>query len=264
MLDNLLKNISKVKSELDIFGKEIFRYYEDFCIWGGYPAVILSETIEEKKKLLAEIYNNYVLKDIKGLLELATERNLLSLSQYLATQIGNLLVYQNLAQASELNYRQLKKHLNILKETFLIWELRPFFKNRQKELSKNPKIFFVDMGFRNNLMENMNSLDKRSDAGAIIENAVFIRLKQLCQDAGNINFWRTKAGAEVDFIIHVKGKILPIEVKFSKFRKEQISKSFLSFVNSFRPDKGIVLTKDFWGTVKKGKTEILFAPAYYI
>ena len=249
----------------DIFSQETMKSYEEFCIWGGYPAVVLSSTEEERCKVLDDIYNNYILKDIKGLLELATEKELFSLSQRLATQIGNLVNYQELGQASGLDYRRLKKHLNLLQETFITREIRPFFRNRQKELTKNPKVFFLDLGFRNNLMENMNSLEKHSDSGAVVGNTVYIRLNELCNMSGDkINFWRTKAGAEVDFIFHTGGEEIPVEVKFSKFERAKISKSFASFIRVYNPKRGVVLTKNYWGVEKKGATEILFAPVCYL
>lgn len=254
----------KIKSGQDLFHEEFIQEYEKFSIWGGYPAPALAKTCDLRRKLLSDIYNNYILKDIKTLLELATEKNLFLLSQYLATQIGNIVVYQNLAQACGLDYRNLKKHLNILDETFICGEVKPFFKNRQKELSKNPKIYFLDMGFRNNLMENMNTMDKRSDAGAIIENSCFIRLNELCEGLNKINFWRTKAGAEVDFILHRGDNIVPLEVKYSTLREEKISKSFMSFINTFKPAQAVVLTKNYWGLAKKGKTRISFIPVYYL
>lgn len=252
------------KSGGDPFSPEINKLYEDFCIWGGFPAVVLSKNKEVRWKVLADIYNNYILKDIKGLLELSTDKNLFTLSQYLATQIGNLVVYQNLSQVSRLDYRQLKKHLNILTETMVFREIKPFFQNRQKELSKTPKVFFIDLGFRNYLMENMNTLEKRSDAGAIIENAVFIRLNELGKEMSRINFWRTKAGAEVDFVLHTEGKCIPIEVKFSNFDKPAVSKSFASFLNAFTPERGLILTKNYWDVVSRNGTKILFAPACYL
>ncbi len=252
------------KTGSDMFHEEMIRQYEEFSIWGGYPAVVLSGTNRERAKVLNDIYSSYILKDIKGLLELATEKNLFLLSQYLATQAGNIVVYQNLGQAARLDYRQTRKHLNILAETFICTEIKPFFKNRQKELSKNPKIFFYDMGFRNSLMENMNSLDKRPDSGSIIENTVFIRLNELYQETGKINFWRTKAGAEVDFVLQAGGKITPLEVKYSEFEREKISRSLVNFSGSFKPERGIVLTKNFWGKSRIGKTDFLFAPVYYL
>ncbi|MBN1405526.1 MAG: ATP-binding protein [Candidatus Omnitrophica bacterium] len=253
-----------IKRGKDLFYGELLREYEGYATWGGYPAVTLAKTDIERKKILSDIYNNYILKDIKTLLELATEKNLFLLSQYLATQIGNITVYQNLSRSSNLEYRSLKKHIAMLEETFIIRQIKPFFKNRQKELSKNPKIYFLDMGFRNNLMENMNALEKRSDAGAIIENACFIRLNELYESMNKINFWRTKAGAEVDFILHAENNIIPIEIKYSPFTQEKLSKSIVSFMGSFNPNHAIVLTKDYWGIMKKGKTKILFAPVYYL
>ena len=254
----------KIKRGVDIFSEEMVKQYERLCIWGGYPEVVLAKSDNERKKVLADIYNNYILKDIKTLLELATERSLFMLSQYLATQVGNIVVYQNLSQVSNLDYRKMKRHLKILEETFVSREVMPFFKNRQKELSKNPKIFFMDMGFRNNLMENINSLNKRSDAGAIIENCVFIRLNELCSGINKINFWRTKAGTEVDFVLHIKDNIVPIEVKYSNFRTEKISRSMASFIESFKPEYAAVLTKNYWGLLKRDKTKVLFIPVYYL
>lgn len=254
----------KQKKGEDIFYGEFINYYENFCIWGSYPSVVLSKTDGERHKVLADIFNNYILKDIKGLLELATDKNLFLLSQYLATQIGNIVNYQNLGQAAGLDYRKLKKHLHILKETFICEEVNPYFKNPQKELAKNPKIFFTDIGFRNHLVDNMNAMEKRSDGGGMIENVVFNRLNELFKESGKINFWRTKAGAEVDFVLQTKGEIIPIEVKFSKFENAKVSKSFSSFIESFKPKLGIVLTKNYWGKVEKNHTKILFAPVYYL
>lgn len=255
---------SDIKKGKDVFGEEFIPEYEKFCVWGGYPAVVLTKSEVARKKLLADIYNNYILKDIKTLLELATEKNLFLLSQYLASQVGNIVVYQNLSQISGLNYRQLRKHLNILEETFICKAVKPFFKNRQKELSKNPKIYFMDMGFRNSLMENMNGLDKRPDAGAVIENSVFIRLKELCEGMNKINFWRTKAGAEIDFVLHIRGKIIPVEVKYASFSREKLSRSLTSFIDYFQPEEAIILTKDYWGTTKRKSTTVFFLPVYYL
>jgi predicted AAA+ superfamily ATPase len=248
----------------DVFWEEFAQFFEEFCVWGGYPAVVLCRKDVERSKILAEVFNNYILKDIKSLLELATEDELFRLSQYLAAQIGNIVVYQNLGQASGLDYRKLKKHLSILKETFICREIKPYFRNRQKELSKNPKIYFNDLGFRNNLLENMGSLEKRPDAGAVIENGVFIRLSECCRSADRISFWRTKAGAEVDFILKIKDGVVPIEVKYSPFVKAQISKSLASFIDSFKPERAVVLTKNYWGKLNRNGTRILFAPVYYL
>jgi len=101
----LRKKNMTLKNHEDIFANRFLKLFNEYCLFGGYPAVVLSETIIEKQKVLNDIYNNYLLKDIKGLLELATDKNLILLTEFLAGQIGSLLVYQNLSQASKLDYR---------------------------------------------------------------------------------------------------------------------------------------------------------------
>jgi len=235
-----------------------FQYADE----GGQKLKLIYDTVENLKIIVTGSSS----LDIKSQVGKYLVGRILTftLSQYLATQTGNLVVYQNLSQVSGLDYRQLKKHLNILTETMVLREVKPFSQNRQKELSRTPKILFVDLGFRNYLMENMNNLEKRSDAGAIVENTVFIRLHELGKEMARINFWRTKAGAEVDFVWQADGKRVPIEVKFSTFDKPAIPKSFTSFINAFSPERGLILTKNYWDAVSRNGTKILFAPACYL
>jgi predicted AAA+ superfamily ATPase len=110
----------------------------------------------------------------------------------------------------------------------------------------------------------MNTLDKRPDSGSIVENVVFICLSEIYGGTNKINFWRTKAGAEVDFVLKLRDEIIPIEVKFSKLEDAKVSRSFSSFLDSYNPKRGIILTKNFWHIIKKNNTEILFAPVYYL
>jgi len=65
----------------------------------------------------------------------------------------------------------------------------------------------------------------------------------------------------VDFIFHLKGKEIPVEVKFSRFEGAKISRSYASFISSYDPAKGIILTKNYRGLEKRGSTEIAFVPA---
>lgn len=254
----------RVKTGQDLLYREFIRKYEEYAIWGGYPAVTLADDENQRLKIIKDVYNNYILKDIKTVLELPTERNLFLLSQYLAARTGSIVVYQNLGQVSELDHRKLKAHIDVLEETFICSQVRPFFKNRGKELSKNPKVYFIDMGFRNNLVENMGAVEKRPDAGAIIENTCYIRLREMCEDVNKINFWRTKAGAEVDFVVREGAQVVPIEIKYSLFKEARISKSLASFISAFNPERAFVATKNYWGFAKKGKTNIFFIPVYYL
>lgn len=249
----------------EMFGSEVTRrlseQLEKFVVFGGYPAAVLAGSIEEKQKILSSIVDNYLLKDIKGLLNLASEDLIAKLSRLLATQIGNLVNYHELSDSSGSSYIELKKHLNILENTFIIKLIRPYYSNPRTELTKNPKVYFLDLGLRNYLLSDFRPIEMRNDTGALIENYAYILLNQL-NLAFDLKFWRTKSKAEVDFIIEKEQKLIPIEVKYSS--KPIIGKSLHSFIEKFNPPQAIILTKDYFGKDKIKDTEIKYIPLCYL
>lgn len=246
------------------FGNEVNsrlgKFLEAYIVYGGYPAVVLSKTDLEKRKVLESIIEKYLLQDVKGLLNLATDDELMKLSRFLAAQIGNMISYAELSVSSGLSYKEVLKHLNILEKTFIIDLIRPFFANRRTELVKNPKNYFVDLGIRNFLISDFRSLQKRNDAGAVMENYGYNLLSHLALTA-KLKFWRTKSKAEVDFVIEKEGSVYPIEIKYVS--KKTIGKSFNSFIDKFKPKAGIILTRDYLGEEKIKGTTVKFIPLSY-
>ena len=266
-LHNLLveKNFSNIFDfELSkSFGNEINRrlseYLEEYVIYGSYPAVVIAKTKTEKQKILESICQNYLLKDIQGLLNLATEDQLWRLEKFLATQIGNIIKYEELSNVSELPYKELKKHLNILDKTYICSFISPFYTNKRTELTKNPKVYFMDMGLRNFVLSDFRQLKDRQDYGAVMENYAFTLLQR--RYGNNIKYWRTKSKAEVDFIIEQEQTVYPIEVKYSS--KRTIGKSLYSFIEKFNPIAAIVLTRDFIHQERIKETNVKFVPLVY-
>ncbi len=119
-----------------------------------------------------------------------------------------------------------------MEKTFVVNLLPPFFSNKRLEIVKNPKVFFIDTGLRNAVINNFSIL--RTDIGALYESFMFSEL--LKQDL-KINFWRTKSKAEVDFVIEYDGDYVPIEVKYGQ---SKITRSFRSFIEHYHPRTGFV------------------------
>ena len=232
---------------------------EEYLIFGGYPAAVLSAGAEEKKKVLEGIYDKYLLKDIKDLLRLATDNELDRLGKFLAGQIGNIIKYQELAGACGLNYKELKKHLNILSKTYIISLVAPFFTNKRTELVKNPKVYFNDLGLRNYSLADWRAAGSRNDLGALAENYGFMLLKNIF--SRGLKYWRTKAKAEVDFVIEKEQTVYPVEIKY--ISKRLIGKSLYSFIEKFNPPIALILTKDYLGEEKINKTTVKFIPLAY-
>jgi len=230
----------------DIFSKDFEKLFEEYVIWGGYPEVLKTTDKETKRTILKNIYNTYITRDIIELLKITDYSTLKTILGLLAIQIGNLINYNNLATDAKSYFKEVKRYLSILEETFIISLLRPFFRNKISELKKNPKVYFIDLGLRNYILNNFNNLSLRSDTGGIVENVVFSQFKMMDDDNSSIRYWRTVGKAEVDFVIETPQNLVPIEVKYSFFRSPQISRGFRSFLSEYGPKRAVVFTKNFW------------------
>lgn len=253
----LAKILSDKRKISEISEKQILLLFKEYAVWGGYPRVALSQTNQEKSDILAEIYSSYIERDIVGLLEIKNRLGFSSLVKLLAGQTGQLVNISELSNALRLDRETVEKYLIALEETFIINPLIPYFKNSRQEIIKQNKIYFNDTGIRNYASENFISLPERQDAGLVLENAVFREILFSLKTFQKIRFWRTRQGAEVDFLVLKGEKIIAIEVK-SSIKKPIISLGLRSFIEKYSPSKIFVVNLSIKQKIKIKKTEIHF------
>jgi len=237
--------------------EKILHFFEEYLIFGGYPEVVIQDDFEIKKKLLKNIYGVLFLREVKDFLNLVDDFKLRNLIKALALQIGNLINYHELSLLTGLDFKTLKRYLNFLEKVFICSLVSPFFTNKRKELVKAPKIYFWDLGLVNAITDNFSLLEQRVNQGAILENAAFIILAK----QNEVKFWRSKAKAEVDFVLEKDNEVLPIEIK-SAIKTEKIPLSLQSLIKTYHPKKAIVVTLSFFGKKKFNHTQILFQPLW--
>ena len=233
---------------------------KEYLTFGGYPRAATAETAEEKKIVLDNIISTYLVRDVKGFLQIENETAYLKLISALSLQIGNLYNLKELSNVTKSNYRQVTSHLEALRQTFVIKDLLPFYTNPRTELTKTPKIYFLDLGLRNAVIDNFTSPGKRADRGALAENFV---LNSLSQAGGKINFWRTKSKAEIDFIVKHEGEIIPCEVKYQT-KADSIPKAFYGFLEKYNFPFGVIATQNTIGVKEVAKRKIYFYPIYLL
>ncbi len=247
-----------------LFIKDIQKLFEEYALFGGYPEVVKTDDPDTKKEILKNIVNTYLEKDIIGLLQIGDFLRFKSLTTILATQVGSLLNYQQLTNDTGIAFERLKQYLSILEQTYIIKLLYPYFRNLTTELKKNPKNYFLDSGLRNYLVTNFSTLGVRSDKGHLIEMIVLANRLYATTDEVSYRFWRTTGGAEVDLVFKQGENIIPIEIKYSPFKKEKITRSFHSFITTYKPRNALVATKDFFGELSIKTTKIIFVPSFFI
>jgi hypothetical protein len=232
---------------------KIYGYLDEYLTYGGYPRVILSKTNDEKKEVLKNLLSIYLLRDIKEIAKIADETKMYKLLKALSLQIGNVIAYNELSTLIGVNSVQLKEYLSVFEKAFLTKTITPFFTNKRLEIVKNPEIFFFDMGLRNVIIKNFSALEDRVDKGAMLENFVFRELVER-----DVKYYRTKNGAEVDFIID---DAIPVEIK-SNLSSMKISKSYHYFLENYKPKKGYVLNFNQIGKKEFNGAEIEFLPHF--
>ncbi|MFO7990765.1 MAG: ATP-binding protein [Thermoplasmata archaeon] len=212
--------------------------------YGGYPKVVLTDDKEMKKKILKDLYETMLLKDIARTFSIQDINSLELSAKYLTSISSSILTYNKMTNNIDISFQTLKKYLDAMEKSYLIKRVPPFYTNKRKELTKQPKIYFLDTGMRN-IIAN----DFRVEAqGELFENYVF---SELLKKGYDIKYWRSKSKAEVDFIVEQENGIIPIEVK-SSWDVESISKSLRSFINTYEPTLALIVT--YKGD--KGGTEV--------
>ncbi len=230
-------------------------------IYGCYPQIVVEK---EKRLLLSQLYQNYINRDIIEILRVGHPIILEKMMTLIAHSSGQLLNYQTLANDCNVSVTMIKHYLSILEKTYVLQTIYPFTGNKRTEITSNPKCYYLDNGFRNQALGNFISLENRTDKGLLVESAVFqeiLKFKLQHFLSFKIFFWRTKGGAEVDFILYNNpDDFVPIEVKYQNLKEPALSRSFRSFIDAYHPKKGFVITNQFKATLQIKQTEIIFLP----
>ncbi len=191
--------------------KELQIQYREYVAYGGYPKVVLADSIDKKERYLQQIIDTYIKQDIRDLTRIRNFDKLNKLVHLLAFQSGQLLNVMELSNTVGLAKKTIEEYLFILENTYIVKLVPPFSRNIRGELFKTPKIFFYDTGLLNMLM--LKTLPREITGGAF-ETSIF---SEFVKNYGreNIRFWRTQDKKEIDFIVMNRNKPVPVEVKIN-------------------------------------------------
>lgn len=237
--------------------------FEEFLNYGGYPKVVLEETKEEKIKTIDEIYRSYVEKDISYLLGVQKTDDFTRLLRLIAGQIGNLVNISELSATLGISIPTVKNYLWYLEKTFILEKVTPYFKNARKEITKAPVYYFYDIGLRNYAAGDFGRISLEDNIGFVFENYVFSVLKEKTRhSSSSIHFWRSKDGAEVDFIINSGRTVIPVEAKKQNLRQSEITRSLRSFITKYSPEEAWVVNLTLSDEIIVRNTAMRFVPYY--
>ena len=188
----------------------------------------------------------YIEKDvrqIKNITDLIVFERFIKL---LAGRSGQELINSALAVETGVDVKTIQSWIGILESSFIIYLLKPHFKNFNKTIVKRPKVYFYDTALVCYLLGIRNVLQLKTHPlrGSVFEGMVVTELIKQRTNAGlpvNIYYWRDKTGHEIDVIIDNGNKLLPIEIKSGKTFNSEFFKNIDYWCNLSGTDKSILL-----------------------
>lgn len=201
-------NIEAVKKEISLSHavfESINRYYDEYLLYGGFPAVAQIESVQEKKKALEDIFSSYFQLEIIQIGDFRKANVVRDLMLLLMERTGAKIDIQKLSRELRVSRETISNYIAFLESTYFISLIRPFSRNRDTEIRSMPKFYLCDSGLANQF--------SRVSEGALFENAVFNALRE----SGEVNYYQKKSGVEIDFIIDKK---YAYEVKINAYEQD--------------------------------------------
>ena len=183
---------------------------------GLLPGIYLEEEIIWQK-LLRSYSITYLKEEIQAE---ALTRNLEGFSRFfdvVSSRNGDFIDFTKFASQAQIEKTSAKRYFDIMCDTLILYPLEAFTQSRRRRLIQHPKYYFFDVGVFNGIMNNYEVSADR--IGLLYENlclqVLLSELKGRDIEA-RISTYRTEGGAEVDFILECKSKVIALEVKASK------------------------------------------------
>jgi uncharacterized protein len=214
---------------------------------GGFPAVALEKHGEQQRSLWFDGYiATYLERDLRDLQAVTNLQSFRVLMQAAALRTGNLLNHAELARDAKMPLTTVHQYMGLLETSFQATRLVPYARNRTQRLIKTPKLYWNDVGMGLHLGGGEPS-------GAHLENYVLTDLlawRDTETPRPEVTYWRTAGGAEVDFVIERKRKLLAIEVKAGSAPGPRDVTHLRTFCSEYPEARGGVLLhggdESFW------------------
>jgi len=218
-------------AELRQYGKEWTAF--DLVVRGFFPRV--HEEDIEPHRFYGAYLQTYVERDVRALINL---RDLSQFQQFLvllAGRIGQVVNLTAIGNDVGVSATTIRNWLNVLKASFVVFELPSWSRNVRKRVVRSPKIYFTDVGLAAYLLRIRTADQAARDPlrGNLYENLVIADIVKGALNRGirpELYFFRDSRGNEVDLLVRERGVLVPIEIKSAA----TFSTSFLRGIERFR------------------------------
>lgn len=176
---------------------------DNIMIRGFYPGVIAKEI--PPQDAYRQYYNTYLQRDIMQIMNIKNMDEFRRFVVLCAARVGTEFNAAGLSNEIGVSIHTIQSWINVLEASYIIFHLRPFYRNIGKRLTKKTKIYFYDSGLVCYLLgiRTSEQLNTHPLRGEIFENMVVgDMIKNIYNkgDDNNLFFYRDKSQHEVDVV----------------------------------------------------------------
>jgi len=222
------------------YSKKVYqlkRLFDEYLIYGGYPSVVKSRDIVEKRAILSTYLELAIFKDIVERYSLRSSDTLFDMIRYIIQNLSKLFstirIFNTLKKEKAVSKDTIIEYLSHLKEIGFVFLIEKH-SNKLKERMVNPKKVAI---FDNGICSLY--LDQKRDTEKLLENVVYLNLK------GEIRYYMTRQGKEVDFFDKDKKMFIQVCLDLSAeetFKRE--TTALYQALDEVKNSKGIIITYD--------------------
>jgi len=252
-LENFYEAVRVYKSEISIL-------LDEYLLKGGYPDALKNPDLQVWQNVLQNVIKRTVYEDITVAYNVRKPRRIEDLLAFIALNTSQIFSYTSISKQIDERVETVMNYIEYLKSAYLIEEL-PVYAKSARYIRQPKKFFLLDIGLRNAFFkENEDTLSERARVGHIVETAIQGNLVSCYRDIYNVCYW--KNAREVDIVLDLKTKSIPIEVKYKNKILKEDTKGLTEFMNKFSVDAGVIVTKDMFKYENQDNKKIFFIPAY--
>ena len=206
---------------------------------GTYPP-IYDQNIEPIK-WYANYVNTYIERDVRQLINIGNQVHFNRFLKLCAGRVGQMLNMNNLAIETGVDNKTIASWISILESSFIIYRLKPHYKNFNKRIVKTPKLYFYDTGLVCYLLgiKKTSQLESHPLYGHIFENFIVSDIFKTQHHNAlpvELYYWRDNSGHEIDLLIdYGYPSLLPIEIKAG----QTITSDFFKNLSFFQKISGV-------------------------
>lgn len=244
---------------------EVKKHFTTFMKEGGFPEIVLSESLELKNKIINSYRDSVLYKDIVDRLKIKNIDLVEVTLNYCMNLFGHafsISKFEEYLKSKKIGYslEDVYKIIRALEDVFLTGYVKQYFKSHKKREISKSKVYLFDTSY-------ITFLSKESeDYGRILENVVFIELFRRQKDIENKNIFYhlSESGRECDFIVKNKNSVEAIQVcyKIDEKNKEREISGLVDALETFGLKQGAILTLDQQEELKVKNKKIKIVPVW--